>query len=150
MPLLNYTSEVDADKSIAQISKMLGAHGAQKVMTDYKDGAISALSFALEVNGKMMGFRLPCDWRPVYEILTSGKRMYEEYDKRHARQQSEWKLQAVRTAWRIIKDWTEAQMALIDTTMVKTQDVFLPYTVMSDGRTLADNVNDGKFLLDKK
>ncbi len=31
-------------------------------------------------------------------------------------------------------------MALVETQMVTTQQVFLPYTVMSDGRTLSEHV----------
>lgn len=57
-------------------------------------------------------------------------------------------LQAVRTAWRIVKDWVEAQMALVETRMVTTQEVFLPYAVMRDGRTLAQTVQSNpSFLL---
>ncbi len=57
-------------------------------------------------------------------------------------------MQAVRTAWRIVKDWVEAQMALVETQMVTTRDVFLPYAVMRDGRTLSQHVqSDPGFLL---
>ena len=49
-------------------------------------------------------------------------------------------MQAVRTAWRIVKDWVEAQMALVKTQMATTQEVFLPYAVMKDGRTLSQHV----------
>ena len=52
--------------------------------------------------------------------------------------QSELRLQAVRIAWRIVKDSVEAQMALVQTQMVTTAEVFLPYAVMRDGRTLAE------------
>src|SRR5438552_18436509 len=50
---------------------------------------------------------------------------------------SEWQLQAVRVEWRIVKDWVEAQLALIETRMVTAQQVFLPYAIMRDGRTLS-------------
>lgn len=54
----------------------------------------------------------------------------------------------MRTAWRIVKDWVEAQMALVETEMVTTQDVFLLYAVMGDGRTLAERVRESpQFLL---
>jgi hypothetical protein len=51
-------------------------HGASAVLTEYdpEGGYVSALSFKIAVNGQPMGFRLPCDWRPVLEILTKGKR----------------------------------------------------------------------------
>ena len=138
MSLLNYTTKIDVEKTIGEIQKMLGAHGAQKIMTDYEDKVISALSFAITINDKTVGFRLPCDWRPVLTLMKNDPKV-----PRRLCDQT----QAVRVAWRIVKDWVEAQMALVDTAMVKTQDVFLPYMVMKDGRTLAQNVDDGKFLL---
>jgi len=35
-------------------------------------------------------------------------------------------------------------MALVETQMVSTQDVFLPYAVMQDGRTLAERVRGAR------
>jgi len=37
---------------------------------------LSAISFAITINDRKMGFRLPCDWRPVYAILTKGKKTH--------------------------------------------------------------------------
>jgi hypothetical protein len=72
-----------------------------------------------------VGFRLPCDWRPVLAILIKGKEDLHRWDKeRRAKWESGMRDQAVRTAWRIVKDWVEAQMALVETQMVSTQDVF--------------------------
>ena len=41
-----------------------------------------------------------------------------------------------RVAWRIIKDWVEAQMALLETEMVKIEQIFLPYIITKDGKTV--------------
>lgn len=135
MPLLNYTTKIDADKTASEIAKCLSMHGAQAVLTEYdpKESTITAISFQIELNGTKIGFRLPCDWKPVYQVMTKGRRIQR-------RSESEYHLQAVRTAWRIVKDWVEAQMALVETQMVTTQEVFLPYAVMKNGRTLAQNV----------
>ena len=38
--------------------------------------------------------------------------------------ESQHREQAVRTAWRIVEDWVEAQLALVETQMVSTQGVF--------------------------
>jgi hypothetical protein len=116
-------------------------HGASAVMTEYDpvDNFVTALSIKIKLNDQQMSFRLPTDWRPVYEILIKGKKVPWD-QKRKAHFESEWKLQAVRTSWRIVKDWTEAQMALVETQMVTTAQVFLPYAVMRDGRTLGETV----------
>lgn len=147
MPLLNYTSEVDADKTIGEINKILSKMGASSVMTDYNDGIVSALSFAIDRNGQKLGFRLPCDWKPVYDVMYKDKKAYEEHDKRYAHQQSERRMQAVRTSWRIVKDWIEAQMALIETNMAKTEQVFLPYLVVGKGETLYEQLSESQFKL---
>lgn len=141
MALLNYTTKIDPDKTAAEITRCLTQHGAQAIMTEYDPSTtwISALSFKITVNEQTMGFRLPCDWQPVFQIL--------QKDPKVPRANST-KDQAIRTAWRIVKDWVEAQMALVETKMVTTQQVFLPYAVMRDGRTLAEHVStDPKFLL---
>ncbi len=147
--LLNYTTKIDPDKTASEISRCLSIHGAQAVMTEYypETQIVSALSFKIKVGEQQMGFRLPCDWRPVFTILSKGKR-FSDYSNRDKHRKSEFELQAVRTAWRIVKDWVEAQMALVETKMVTVGEVFLPYTVMRDGRTLAQTVtSDPKFLL---
>jgi hypothetical protein len=41
MPLLNYTTKIDADKTINEIQKCLSKVGAIKVMTDYENGIVS-------------------------------------------------------------------------------------------------------------
>ncbi len=57
-------------------------------------------------------------------------------------------LQAVRTAWRIVKDWVEAQMALVETKMASTTEVFLPYAIGRDGKTMFQKVVENpQFLL---
>ncbi len=78
--------------------------------------------------------------------MAKGKKF--TYGKKGDKQKSELQLQSVRTAWRIVKDWVEAQMALVETKMVSTQEVFLPYTVMRDGKTLSQKINENpQFLL---
>ena len=142
MALLNYTTKIDADKSASEIAKCLSMHGAQAVMTEYdpEHNYVSSLAFRLLVNGNQLSFRLPCDWRPVQKILEQQRDRNRRIDPSQE--------QAVRVAWRIVKDWVEAQMALVETQMVTTQEVFLPYAVMRDGRTLAQNIaSDPSMLL---
>jgi hypothetical protein len=41
------------------------------VLTEYdqREGLVTAISFQIELDCRKMGFRLRCDWKPVYEIL---------------------------------------------------------------------------------
>jgi len=43
--------------------------------------------------------------------------------------------QAERVAWRIIKNWVDAQMAILETQMVQFDEIFLPYMLNSKGQT---------------
>jgi hypothetical protein len=140
MALLNYTTKIDADKTAIEIARCLSMHGAQAVLTEYDEanGTVTALSFKLNLAGNSMGFRLPCDWKPVLRILESDAKVPRA---------NKTKEQAVRTAWRIVKDWVEAQMALVETQMVTTPEVFLSYAVMKDGRTLGQHVQTNPSLL---
>lgn len=140
MPLLNYTTGIDADKSAAEISKSLRKVGATSVLTDYDPSGdfITALSFRLNLNGQEISFRLPCDWQPVLEILKNDKKV----PRNKCTQE-----QAVRVAWRIVKDWVEAQAAIIETKMVSTVQVFLPYAVVKDGNTLFESMQRNPSML---
>ena len=51
--------------------------------------------------------------------------------------------QAFRTAWRIIKDWGEAQLALLETEMVDFEEVFMPY-ILSGRETLYQALSEGR------
>jgi hypothetical protein len=100
-------------------------------IVNQKEELVTAISFQIELEGRKMGFRLPCDWRPVLEILKRDAKVERRYcDQPHA----------VRVSWRIVKDWVEAQMALVEKKMATTQEVFLPYAVMKNGLTLAQNI----------
>ena len=148
MAILNYTTKIDADKTAGEIARCLSLHGATAVLTEYnpQEGYIEGISFSITMGDQKMGFKLPVDWKPVYEIMAKGKKF--TWGPRGEKQKSELRLQAVRTAWRIVKDWVEAQMALVETQMVQVGEVFLPYAKMKDGRTLSQTIaQDPGFLL---
>jgi len=141
MSILKYTTQVDADKTASEISKMLSMFGAKAVLTEYdeEEGYVKSLSFKLNINGNDMGIKLPCDWKPILDILEDDKKVPRRLVNRE---------QAVRVAWRIVLAWVEAQLAIIQTKMVKTEEVFLPYIVMKDGNTFFQKVSNDNFLLE--
>ena len=81
-----------------------------------------------------MGFSLPINAEAVFEILTRDQVMKTNPA---ARMQ-----QANRTAWRIIREWILAQMALIETEMVTVEEVFLPY-MLTGRQTLYQALSNG-------
>ena len=56
--------------------------------------------------------------------------------------------QAERVALRILKDWVETQMALLDIEMVRFEEIFLPYIETSSGQTIYERLEERQFLLE--
>jgi len=134
MALKNYKSE--GKNTFEKIQKILSSHGANKIMFDYKkDGTLEAITFGLEIDGKQMGFRLPALVENVVEILYGGEDRWGQPKKITETQRE----QAYRTAWANIRDWIDAQMALVETKQTKIHQVFLAFVVMKDGRTLSEH-----------
>lgn len=139
MPLLNYTTQIDAFKTIGEISKLLARVGASAVMHEYDDtGSIIAVSFRIKLNDQEIAFKLPTDWRPVLKVLENDPKVPARLVDKD---------QALRVAWRITKDWIEAQTAFIETMMVTTAQVFLPYAVTSEGQSLYEYIANNTNLL---
>lgn len=139
MPLLNYTTQINAEKSVTEISRALSKVGARRVMHEYDDtGSIIALSFEIELKGNPIAFKLPTDYRPVLEVLKKDPKVPARLATTE---------QALRVAWRITKDWVEAQVAYIETMMVTTAQVFLPYAVTKDGTTLYQQIANNPGIL---
>lgn len=139
MPLLNYTTQIAADKSVSEIQKALSKVGARRVLHDFDDnGYITALSFEIMLQDTPIAFRLPTDWRPILQVLKNDPKV----PRRLVTQD-----QALRVAWRITKDWVEAQAAFIETQMVTTAQVFLPYAVTKDGRSMYQYIAENSQIL---
>ena len=123
MPLLNYTTKVNVYATLGEIQGILVKHGAKKIMQDYDDdGRITALTFSIETPAGMRGIRLPANVNAVHKVLTRQKVKCDRE-------------QAERVAWRIVKDWIEAQMAILESEMVQMDEIFLPYMVNNAGQT---------------
>ena len=137
MPIKNYETRVPADRSIQEIQDSLVKHGASGVLFEYeKGGRISALKFKLSVRDRDMAFQLPVNWRQFQAVLK------EQRVSRHRDEDYVY-----RVAWRNIRDWVLAQMALYETEMVELPQVFLPYAVTKDGTgTLYDQLKTGNLL----
>lgn len=137
MGLLNYSTTIEAAKTVGEIQNILAKHGARTVVINYAaDGVIEALSFKVTTPYGDIGIRLPVDPNSVLKVLQ------REAPRRYVNRQ-----QAIRVAWRIVKDWVEAQMAILSTEMVRMEQIFLPYVIMPSGKTLYDAMIDSRFQL---
>ncbi|MBA7639529.1 hypothetical protein ES703_47188 [subsurface metagenome] len=140
MPIANYSTSVEALKTVGEIQGILVGHGARSILTNYaKDKTIESLSFIVETRHGEIPFRLPVNANAVLKVLEEQgcPPRYANYP------------QAVRIAWRIVKDWVRAQMALLETEMVRMEQVFLPYMVAKGNKTLFEAMEDKGFYLEE-
>lgn len=131
MPILNYTTKVPVDRTVNEIHKILAKAGASAILSEYDaSGQLSHVSFRVNHKHGPISFRLPANIDGVSDALRSDS-VYR--DDAHAR----------RVAWRILKDWIEAQMAIIEAQMAELTQVFLPYAQTPTGETVYERLIDG-------
>jgi hypothetical protein len=138
---MNYTTKVPASQTVTECQSALAAAGADTVSVHFDDGQPSGLSFTLRTPHGTRNFILPVNIDGVHAMLTAldnagklpppgggpgrGRGLYQSRD------------HAARVAWRVLKDWIEANLARIAARMATLDEVMLPYLVVDDGeRTL--------------
>lgn len=145
MAIKCYTTKIPVEKTIGEIEKILAQNGAKKILKDY-DGAgnIEVISFMVCVGKIDIPFKLPIDlkaWVSLINLAVDERKLPKRI--RHDADQ------ARRVGWRVIKEWVDAQMALVQTKTVTIDQVFLPYAYdISTDETLYQKFveNKSKFI----
>jgi len=121
------TTSISPEKTVAEITVVLVKSGARQIATDYgPNGKLQGLRFVIEANGCSLGFSLPVRTEALLRRI--GNRD-----------------QAERVAWRQLLRWTQAQLAMIDVGMVRADEVYAPYMLTPDGRTLYNLLTESKY-----
>lgn len=142
MAILNYTTTVDSFKTVSEIERILVKHKAKSVMKNYEGESITGLSFLIDTGAQQIPVRLPVKTDECLKVLKKEKRENPRKQIKDTREQAE------RVAWRILKDWVEAQMALLDIEMVRFEEIFLPYIQTNNGQTVYERLEERQFLLE--
>lgn len=123
MPILNYTTSIEVPKTMAEIQTALARRGVTRISTLYDDAGLAAgLAFTMKTDYGLRDFELP--------VRTDGVLAAMKNDPKITRSACT-PAQAARVAWRIAKDWLEAQSALIDAQLATLDEVMMPYMVAS-------------------
>jgi hypothetical protein len=137
MPLKNYTTRVPANQSIEEIQHALVRHGALGILFEYEFGTSRVLSLVfklrLDDKGGTMAFSLPANWR-AYQAVLRQQRVPKWRDEEYV----------YRVAWRCVRDWVLAQLALHETRMVELAQVFFPFATAGQGRTVYQALRAGQ------
>lgn len=135
MAILNYTTKIDAWKTVNEVQQILSKHNVSHFSIRNEGSFPVALSFAINYLGQPLNFLLPCNHEGVLNCLKKDRKVPKS---------SKNSEQALRTGWRIIKDWIEAQMAIVESELAPIQEVFLPFLIInSSGETLSNRILNG-------
>lgn len=146
MALKNYTTDIPVIKTVGEIHVLLAQAGARKIMFDYADdGELHGICFSILTANGEQGVKLPANVDRVREVLRQQKNSPKVKNRAAIDDSRE---QAARVAWRILKDWTASQLAILETQMVDIQQVFLPYFIGKGGQTVYELWQENHLLLE--
>jgi hypothetical protein len=143
MAIKNYTTEVGATRTLAEIQEMLIEAGASGILLESKDRAVVSVSFEIVANGDVYRYRLPCRHFGIFMLLkddVSAQRVMRgkgiKFGVEHCRN----------VGWRIVRDWLDAQLALVEADMADLREVMFPYMLSKEGKTVYEVFGGNRLL----
>lgn len=118
----NYTSSVPAFRSVQHIEDKLSAYGIKNIIKSYgTNKELVGVCFIINENGEEIAFKLPARVEECEKILSRRVKKLHKSTLKRIREQSE------RTAWKLLSDWVDVQMSLIEIGQAEMLQIFLPY-----------------------
>lgn len=131
---LNYTTKIEAARTVGECQQILAQAGASAVAVEYDSGRPVGLSFRLDTPHGRRNFTLPVNVDGMQRVLAkeaaAGLRIHTAGVRVESREH------AARVAWRVVKDWLEANLALIAAGMASLDETMLPYLHVAPEKTL--------------
>jgi len=125
MAVKNYTTEIKIEKTLMEIENILIKFGAQGIYKEYKGNKINSLMFFLIKDNQKIPFKIPMNIEKTRTIVVSAVhegKLSKKYLEEPLRSD-----QGERIAWRIIKDWIDSQLSLLEMQFAEATEIFLPY-----------------------
>jgi len=135
--LKNYASGAKINDIIAAIQQLLVDFGASGVGFGYEDSRISGVYFKIQVQGNDQMITIPLKIERVAQVLRNQRQFKNDEH-------------TYRVALANVRDWLDAQLALLTTEMVDLPEIFLPYMQSRGGQTLYEIMKEKQFLLPEK
>lgn len=120
---LNYSTNIPAARTVGEVITLLAEAGASEVGTKYRDRRPVGIGFEVLTPAGRRAFTLPVNAEKVLAVMQRAKA--KGHLKAHGVPVTQD--QAERVGWRILKDWIEAQLAIIEAELVTLDEVMLPY-----------------------
>lgn len=128
MPILNYTTSIDAWKTVSEIQQMLAKNKATHINIRNEGSFPVGISFTIDYFDSPLNFVLPCNYKGVFNALKRDKDVPTKL---------KTESQALKVGWRIQKEWVSAQLAIVEAELASMTEVFMPYWLNpATGKTL--------------
>jgi hypothetical protein len=146
---LNYTTKVKAATTANECTGMLAAHGAEAVgLTFDDDRQPNGLNFRIDTDHGVQGYRIEVNSAGVLVQLetayragvikpSSGRSAVSFTTAAHAHM----------VAWRQVKDWLEANLAMIEASMWGLDRVMLPWMLVAPETDVYQAISGGRMAL---
>lgn len=116
--------------SVDMIEQLLVRARAREISKAYDEsGEVLGLKFVIESEGRMLPFLVTANVEGTLEALKT-------YKREHGGKVQLTIHHAGRVAWRNTLEWIRAQLVRVETAAAETVEVFFPYLVAPDGRTV--------------
>ena len=130
-PIFMENTEVPPDRSAGSIVSLLVSAGARSVNMRYDETQrLCGIDFVFIQGTMQFPFSIPARVQQLFDKMWNARKNKWTSDKPKVEEQAE------RVAWRQLFRWVEAQVALIETGMVSNVEVFTPYCLDNNGRTV--------------
>jgi hypothetical protein len=130
---LNWTTTIPVHQTVAECQSILAKAGASSVSVAFEDGQPAGLSFSLKTPHGARNFTLPVNINGIQRVLARANKDGQLRSDGHKNARLEGREHATRVAWRVVKDWLEANLALIAAQMATIDEVMLPYLILQVG-----------------
>ncbi|TWI85863.1 hypothetical protein IQ13_1032 [Lacibacter cauensis] len=144
MNIKNYTSNVEASKSMARIEELLVEIGATNINKQYANKVCTGITFLLfdQQLQQTLPFHLKAQTEECFLVL------WKDVKRPRPDTKATLQAQANKTAWQILSNWTEIQCSMILLGQAKPLQMFLPFMYdHKSNETLFDKVTNGKVKL---
>jgi hypothetical protein len=141
MTVRNYTTKIRTEKTMMEIETILIKFGAQGIYKEYNGNKINGLMFFLKKNNQKIPFKIPMNIEKTRTIISKAVnegKLPKKYLIEPLRSE-----QGERVAWRIIKDWIDSQLSLLEMQFAEATEILLPYAWdVNEQKTLYQKFNE--------
>lgn len=132
---VKYSTTISASQTAAEMQALLAQHGARRISIDYDQEAVPcAIEFTLETPHGQRSFALPAEADRMEQLLAREEAAGRL--KAGSRAERTSRAQAERVAWRVMKTWLEAQLALVDAALIDMDQALFPFLKAAPDKTL--------------